>query len=140
MSSLNVRDLEEGCFWRVLEPPEIEIFNSAKAGDPSSYGITKFTLDNHDGMKELLGCSRVRDQACVRMQVSKAQVSMWASRGGAYLRVPVAALTENEWETVQNLPDIYVVGAAAVRHGMLTPVDLEEEEEINAEDDEDREA
>jgi hypothetical protein len=106
---------EDGCFWRVLEPAELEIFRNS----PGTYGLEKFSFDNRNGMKELLACTRVKDRRCVRMQVSRSKVSPWARRGGAYLLVAKDQLGENEWEVVAGKPDVYVVGAAAVRAGRL---------------------
>ena len=107
-------------FWRILGKKEVDIFNNT----PEKYGLPKPNFDNTNkpNISELLTCQKVKEQPCVRCRPCMEDLLMWESPGAMVLTIPVQLLAESEWETVPGKPDIYLVGAAAIREGRLLTV------------------
>ncbi len=122
---------QRGKFWRLLDTKELKIFTET----PEQYGCSGFDPKNPaaPNIKELAKCNKVKDKKCIRCCSSAKGILVWelSKPGAQVLTIDMAQLNEDEFETVEGLPDIYVVGAAAVRAGKL--ITLEEAKGIASE-------
>ena len=108
-SIYDIHNPESACWWRYLEPEELNIFQN----DRTNYGLTD--------IPEAQRCLKMCGRRCQKMAWSKAYVSQWENKtkGGKYLRIPLAALTSAEYEIDAVSGFGFVRGRAAVNNGKL---------------------